>query len=87
MSIIVSNCQHYDEQTISNTVMCTLHDCCSSKAIGLIIRALLLDRILALEKIRIRLACILYIYSITFKVSTDASYKSVVRGNNFGLRF
>ena len=30
MSIIVSNCQHCDEQ-FQNTVMCTLHDFLSSK--------------------------------------------------------
>ena len=31
MSIIVSNCQHCDEQKFQNTVMCTLHDFLSSK--------------------------------------------------------
>ena len=31
MLIIVSNCQHCDEQQFKNTVMCTLHDFHSSK--------------------------------------------------------
>ena len=31
MSIIVSNCQHCDEQQFQNTVMSTLHDFLSSK--------------------------------------------------------
>ena len=31
MSIMVSNCQHYDEQQFQNTVMCILHDFLSSK--------------------------------------------------------
>ena len=31
MSIIVSNCQHCDEQECQNTVMCTLHDFLSNK--------------------------------------------------------
>ena len=32
MSIIVSNCQHCDEQQFQTLVMCTLHDILSSKS-------------------------------------------------------
>ena len=60
MSIIVSNCQHCDEQQFQNTVMCTLHDFLSrSIKVKFIDTALLLDRILALEKLRVGLAYIL----------------------------
>ena len=31
MSIIISNCQHWDKLQFQNTVMCTLHDFLSSK--------------------------------------------------------
>ena len=70
MSIIVSNCQHCDEQqfqTLSCT--CTLYDFLSSKVRCIHIRALLLDRILALDKIHARLAYIVLIYLNIFTQS------------------
>ena len=49
MSIIVSNCQHCDEQQFQ-TLSCVHYTIFSVVQLGLFIRALLLDRILALEK-------------------------------------
>ena len=48
MSIIVSNCQHCNEQHFQT--LCTLHDFLSVVKLDLYMRALLLDRILAPEK-------------------------------------
>ena len=64
MPMIVSICQHCDEQQFRNTVMCTLHNFLSSK-VDLCIRALLLDHILALKKKmrtpRVHLVCVMSI--------------------------
>ena len=49
MSIIVSNCQHCDEQQFQ-TLSCVHYTIFSVVKLDLFIRALLLDRILALEK-------------------------------------
>ena len=49
MSIIVCNCQHCDEQQIQ-TLSCVHYTIISVVKLDLFIRALLLDRILALEK-------------------------------------
>ena len=49
MSIIVSNCQHCDEQQFQ-TLSCVYYTIFSAVKLDLFIRALLLDRILALEK-------------------------------------
>ena len=49
MSIIVSNCQHCDEQQFQ-TMPCVHYTIFSIAKLDLFIRALLLDRILALEK-------------------------------------
>ena len=50
MSIIVSNCQHYDEQQFQ-TLSCVHYTIFSVVKLDLFIRALmLLERILALEK-------------------------------------
>ena len=49
MSIIVSNCQHCDEQQFQ-TLSCVHYAIFSVVKLDLFIRALLLDRILALEK-------------------------------------
>ena len=49
MSIIVFNCQHYDEQQFQ-TLSCVHYSIFSVVKLDLFIRALLLDRILALEK-------------------------------------
>ena len=48
--------------TISNTVICTLHNFVSSRKLDLFIRALLQDHILALKKLRVRLTYILFYY-------------------------
>ena len=58
MSIIVYNCQHCDEQQFQ-TLSCVHYTIFSVVKLNLFIRALLLDRILALEKLRVRLAYIL----------------------------
>ena len=62
MSIIVCNCQHCDEQQFQ-TLSCVHYTIFSVVKLDLFIRALLLDRILALEKTtrtpRVRLAYIL----------------------------
>ena len=49
MSIIVSNCQHCDEQQFQ-TMSCVHYTIFSVVKLDLFIRALFLDRILALEK-------------------------------------
>ena len=49
MSIIVYNCQHCDEQQIQ-TLSCVHYTIFSVVKLNLLIRALLLGRILALEK-------------------------------------
>ena len=49
MSIIVCNCQHCDEQQFQ-TLSCVHYTIFSVVKLDLFIRALLLDRILALEK-------------------------------------
>ena len=49
MSIIVSNCQHCDEQQFQ-TLSCEHYTVFSVVKLDLFIRTLLLDRILALEK-------------------------------------
>ena len=49
MSIIVSNCQHCDEQQFQ-TLSCVHYTIFSVVKLDLFIRTLLLDRILALEK-------------------------------------
>ena len=49
MSISVSNCQHCDEQQFQ-TLSCVHYTILSVVKLDLFIRALLLDRILALEK-------------------------------------
>ena len=59
MSIIVSHCQHCDEQNFK-TLSCEHYTIFSVVKLDLFIRALLLDRILALEKLRVRLASILF---------------------------
>ena len=61
MSIIVSNCQHCDEQQFQ-TLSCVDYTIFSVVKLDL----LLLDRILALEKIRVHLVLclpIVYLYS------------------------
>ena len=49
MSIIVSNCQHCDEHQFQ-TLSCVHYTFSSVAKLDLFVRALLLDRILALEK-------------------------------------
>ena len=61
MSIIVCNCQHCNEQQIQ-TLSCVHYTIFSVVKLDLFIRALLLDRILALEKLRVRLAYILFLF-------------------------
>ena len=61
MSIIVSNYQHCDEQQFQ-TLSCALYTFSSVTKLDLVIQALLLDYIPALGKIRVRLACILFLY-------------------------
>ena len=65
MSIIVSNYQHCDEQQFQ-TLSCALYTFFSVTKLDLVIQALLLDYILALGKIRVRLACILFLYRIQY---------------------
>ena len=61
MSIIVFSYQHCDEQQFQ-TLPCALYTIFSVIKLDLVIQALLLDYILALEKkIRVRLACILFL--------------------------
>ena len=59
MPIIVSNCQHCDKQQFQ-TLSCVHYTIFSVIKLDLFIRALLLDRILSLEKLRVRLAYILF---------------------------
>ena len=59
MSIIVSNCQHCDEQQFQ-TLSCVHYMIFSAVKLDLFIQTLLLDRILALEKLRVRLVYILF---------------------------
>ena len=62
MSIILSSYQHCDEQQFQ-TLSCALYTILTVIKLDLFIQALLLDYILALEKkIRVRLACILFLY-------------------------
>ena len=56
MSIIVCNCQHCDEQQFQ-TLSCVHYTIFSVVKLDLCIRALLLDRILALEKTK-RTPCV-----------------------------
>ena len=65
MSIILSNCQHCDEQQFQ-TLSCVHYTIVSEVELDLFIRALLMDRILALEKIRVCLAYILLCCENTF---------------------
>ena len=58
MSIIVSNCQHCDEQQFQ-TLSCVHYTIFSVVKLDLFVRAL--DWILALEKIRVRMAYILFV--------------------------
>ena len=58
MSIIVSNCQHCDAQQFQ-TLSCVHCTILSVVKLDLFIRALLLDRILALKELCVRLAYIL----------------------------
>ena len=58
MSIIVSNCQHCDEQQFQ-TLPCVHYAIFPVVKSDLFVRELLLDRILVTEKIRVRLAYIL----------------------------
>ena len=61
--MIVFICQHCDEQQFRNTVICSCvpYTIFSKVKLDLCIRTLLLDHILALKKMRVRLACILLI--------------------------
>ena len=61
MSIIVSNYQHCDEQQFQ-TFSCALYTFSYVTKLDLVIQALLLDYIPALGKIRVRQACILFLY-------------------------
>ena len=56
MLITVSSCQNFDELQFR-----TLHNFVSSRKLDLFVRALLLEHILALKKLRVHLACILFI--------------------------
>ena len=58
MSMIASSCQHCDEQQFQSLSV-YIHDCLRCK-VKFIIRALTRDHILALEKLLVRLAYILY---------------------------
>ena len=73
MSIIVSNRQHYDEQQFQ-TLSCVHYTIFSVVKLDLFIRALLLDRILALEKVRIRFAYILLVITMTILKVRMANY-------------
>ena len=72
MSMIVSNCQHCDEQQFQTPVMCTLR-LFSVVKLDLVILAFLLDRILALEKLRIHLviSCECYLCAQNCTMSND----------------
>ena len=59
MSIILSSYQPYDEQQFQ-TLSCALYTIVPVLKLDLVLRALLLDYVLALEKIRVRLAFILF---------------------------
>ena len=52
--MIVSSCHHCDEQHFHIAVICTLHKFDSCRKLDLFIRALLLDYILNLKKLRVR---------------------------------
>ena len=70
MSIIVSNCQHCDEQQFQ-TLPRVHYTIFSVVKLDLFIQALLLDLILALEKLRVRLAYILFANKVVCTVLTD----------------
>ena len=78
MSIIVSNCQHCYEQQFQ-TLSCVHYTIFSVAKLGLFIRALLLDRILALEKLRVRLAYILFKLQESVQTSGKYNEKQVMR--------
>ena len=59
MSIIVSNCQHRDEQQFQ-TLSCVHYTIFLVVQLDVFIQALLLDRIRALEKLRVRLTYMLF---------------------------
>ena len=61
MSIILSSYQHCDEQQFQ-TLSCALYTIFPVIKLDLFIQALLLDYIVTLEKIRVRLAYILFLY-------------------------
>ena len=64
--------QHCDEQQFQ-TLSCVHYTIFSVVKLDLFIRALLLDRILALEKLRVRLAYILFLYEIIDIYHNDSS--------------
>ena len=68
MSINVSNCQHCDEQQFQ-TLSCVHYTIFSVVKLDLFIRALLLDRILTLKKLRVCHAYILLVYLNTMNQS------------------
>ena len=57
--------QHCDEQQFQ-TLSCALYTIFLVIQLDLVIQALLLDYILSLEEIRVRLACILFLYRIQY---------------------
>ena len=60
--------------TISNTVICTLHNFVSSRKLDLFIRALLQDHIIAWKKLRLRLTYILLNYWNSLKSVQKITY-------------
>ena len=84
MPMIVSICQHCDEQQFRNTVMCSYvpYTIFSVVKLDLCIRALLLDHILVLQKIRVRLACILlttYKLGLSRCIVASTGYSTICR--------
>ena len=68
MSIIVSNCQHCDEQQFQNTVMCTLHDFLSSKVRFIYTNTVTGSHSCSGKKLRVRLAYILLMVNISITI-------------------
>ena len=76
MSIIVSNCQHCDEQQFQ-TLSCVHYSIFSVVKLDLFIRALLLDRILALGKT----TRTPHVHLVLITVPLSCSYPNVLLSN------
>ena len=81
MSIIVSNCQHFDEQQFQ-TLSCVHYTIFSVVKLDLFIRALLLDRILALEKTTRTPRVHLIHFCLEFSILNNMKWKMLLQADS-----